>query len=63
MQPGVIKADELYTFPEFKKRTGLGQAAIREAKKRGLVVRQIGRNKYVLGADIIEFVRDVAKVG
>jgi hypothetical protein len=52
-----IRVDEVYTLADFQKRTGLGRAGIRAARRRGLPVRQCGRNRYVSGADWAEFLR------
>ena len=61
--PGVISANEIYTLDEFERRSGLGKAATREARRSGLKVRRIeltrplGLRSYVLGSDWIEYVR------
>lgn len=52
-----IRVDEVYTLTDFKKRTGLGKAGVRAARRRGLPVHQCGRNRYVSGADWVEFLR------
>jgi hypothetical protein len=52
-----IRVDEVYTLTDFKKRTGLGKAGVRAARRRGLPVHQCGRNRYVSGADWAEFLR------
>lgn len=52
---GRISADELYTLEEIKARLGLGLAALRTARRRGLPVRKIGRRGYVLGRDLIAY--------
>ena len=54
---GVIIPDRLYTFQAFQRTTGVGKAGLREARKQGLQVRYFGRKGYVLGADIIEFIK------
>jgi hypothetical protein len=56
-----IRLDEVYTLAEFQRRTGLGRNGIRAARKRGLPVRQCGRNKYVAGADWAGFLQAVGK--
>lgn len=55
-----IRVDEVYTLAEFQRRTGLGRNGIRAARKRGLPVRQCGRNKYVAGSDWAGFLQAVA---
>ena len=52
-----IRIDEVYTLTDFKRRTGLGKAGVRAARRRGLPVHQCGRNRYVSGADWAEFLR------
>jgi hypothetical protein len=56
-----IRLDEVYTLAEFMRRTGLGRNGIRAARKRGLPVRQCGRNRYVAGADWAGFLQAVGK--
>lgn len=52
---GEISADSMYTLSEIRARLGLGTYALREARRRGLPVRKIGRRSYVLGKDILNF--------
>ena len=49
---GRVSADEVLTLEAIREQLGLGQAAMREARKKGLIVRRIGRRGYVLGADL-----------
>lgn len=58
---GHVSADSLYTLAEIQKRLKLGDHALRQARRRGLKVRRIGRRAYLLGRDIIEFIDKVAK--
>lgn len=53
---GVILSEATYPLAEFQKLSGLGEAALREARRRGLVVTAIGRRRFVRGADFYEFV-------
>ena len=55
-RPGVISADSLYTLGEVRERLKLGEAAMRQARRAGLKVRTIGRRRYVLGKDLLDFV-------
>ena len=55
-RPGEVRADALYTLDEIRHRLGLGQAALRMARRAGLPVRTIGRRRFVLGKDLIQFV-------
>lgn len=59
--PGQIDEGSLYTLDEIKRRLGLGDWALRTARRRGLVVRRIGTRGYVLGKDMIEFIRQSAE--
>jgi len=52
---GEIRSDTLYTIDEVKKRLGLGIAALRSARRRGLRVQRIGRRGYILGRDLINY--------
>jgi dienelactone hydrolase len=62
-KPGEIRADSLYTLDEARQRTGLGQAALRTARRNGLKVKRIGRRGYVFGADLIEYFRNIGNQG
>ena len=53
---GEIRKDATYTLKEFKRRLGIGDAAVRQMKKEGLPLRKIGKAKYVMGEDWFEFV-------
>jgi hypothetical protein len=56
-EASLVRAGECYTLPEFRRRTGLENAAIRSARRAGLIVRRVGRRSYVLGDDFLEFLR------
>ena len=55
--PGLIAVDCLYTLAEIRQRLKLGQHAMRQARRAGLRVRRIGRRRYVLGRDVLEFLQ------
>ena len=55
---GEICGNSAYTLDEIKKRLGLGVAAMRTARRRGLKVRRIGRRAFVLGRDILAYLED-----
>ena len=66
MMPGVTGAiadNELYTLAEIRERLGLGTYALRQARRQGLRVYRIGRRAYVLGFDVLEFVKRKEGVG
>jgi len=54
--PGIIDPDRLYTLSELKRRTKLGDWAIRKARKAGLRVRTIGNGRFVFGRDFHSYV-------
>lgn len=53
--PGVISRDEVYTLPELQQRLNLGAWAMRQARRAGLKTLKIGRNKFVRGSDVMDF--------
>lgn len=53
-----IRSDHAYSLEDFRRRTGLGRNGLRAARKKGLPIRKCGRNRYVLGADWHEFLRN-----
>ena len=58
--PGEIRADSAYTIPEVCARLGMARAAWRALRAKGLPVAKIGRRGYVLGADVLKVLREVA---
>jgi hypothetical protein len=58
---GVILADATYPLPEFQRLSGLGEAALRQARRQGLVVTAIGRRRFVRGADFHAFIGSKAR--
>lgn len=61
-EPGEIRGDCAYDLQQVKNRLGLGTAAIRTARRKGLIVRKVGRKSFILGADILEYLNNHAKV-
>lgn len=53
---GPIEPHILYPLPELQARAGLGNAAMRTARRAGLKVKYAGGRGYVLGLDFIEYV-------
>lgn len=53
---GVIRADELYTVAEARRRLGLKDWAWRHARRKGLRTVKIGRAAFVRGSAILDFV-------
>ena len=56
--PGFIQGDSLYTLDEIERRLGLKQWARKEAAKKGLRIKKIGRKSFILGRDVIAFFDD-----
>lgn len=52
---GPIDPHTLYPLPDFMARAGLGNAAMRSARRRGLKLRQVGSRKYVHGGEFIRW--------
>jgi hypothetical protein len=57
--PGVIRADEAYSAAEFRRRAGLGDYAWRQVRRQIRVV-EVGKKRYVLGADWLAYLSRVA---
>ena len=51
---GVFTASAAYSFDALRAR-GFGSAALREMQKQGLKARLVGRQKIVLGSDLLAF--------
>ena len=58
---GSVRSDEILTLSECKKRLGWGHKSVATAKRVGLRVVPLGRQKYVLGSDVLEFFRKLAE--
>lgn len=57
-----IAKDSSYVLDDFKVRTGLGDAGLRNARRSGLNVRYAHNRGYVLGADWIAYLEDQTTV-
>lgn len=53
---GPIESGTVYPLPDFKARSGLGTAALRTARRDGLVVKYIGGRAYIRGEDFLSFI-------
>ena len=53
---GVIRPEELYTLEELKRRVHLGEAALRAARRAGLVVHYKHSRGFVVGSDWINYI-------
>mgnify|MGYP006935529561 FL=1 len=54
---GVIRPEEVYTLEECAVRLEQGSRTIREACNKGLASMFFGKWKYILGSDLIEFLK------
>ena len=52
---GMILSDATYTLGEFQRISGLGEAALRKARRKGLVVTVVGRRGFVTGRDFQDY--------
>lgn len=53
---GAIEAETVYPLSVFSRLVGLDENAMRQARRRGLKVRRVGRRGYVVGRDWLDFV-------
>jgi len=61
-EEATIRDSESYTLNEFRRRTGLGVAALRAARRRGLRVTRVGSRSYVRGKDWNRYLAQCAAV-
>jgi len=57
-----IAKDRSYSLDDFKERSRLGEAGLRNARRSGLKVRYVHNRGYILGADWIEYLEDQTTV-
>lgn len=57
-----IAKDSSYALDDFKGRSRLGDAGLRNARRSGLKVRYVHNRGFVLGADWIEYLEDQSTV-
>jgi len=57
-QPSLIAANVTYGLDEFKHRTGLGDAGLRQARRAGLKVRYAHNRGFVIGSDWFEYLEE-----
>jgi hypothetical protein len=50
-----IDKDAVYPLKAFQQLTGLGDAAMRRARRQGLAVFKVGRQSFIRGADFYAF--------
>lgn len=56
-----IDSGSIYTLEDFKNRTGLQKSAIRQMRRGGLVVKRIGRCRFVRGSDFADYMEKLAQ--
>ena len=59
--PGVIESQHVYTLREFQARSGMGEAALRTARRVGLKAVRFKNRSFVRGADFLAFLDKVAR--
>ncbi len=60
-ESGTVRGGELYRLSEFCRRIGWKEHSLRQARRLGLRTIAFGREKYVLGDDVLEFFRRLAE--
>jgi hypothetical protein len=62
--PSFIAPDRLYTLKGFQIASGVSATRIREAKRKGVVLPtlEVGRRKFVGGADAISYLYELARL-
>lgn len=58
--PAVVRAGEVYSLAELRRRLGWHEHAVRQARVNGLRLVVFGRAKYALGEDVLAFFRRLA---
>lgn len=52
----VIDSAKVYSIRSLREQLGLGAAAVRSMRRKGLPVRRVGRASYVYGSDLISYI-------
>ena len=58
--PAVVRAGEVYSLAELRRRLGWQEHAVRQARVNGLRLVVFGRAKYCLGSDVLKFFERLA---
>ena len=61
VSPAVIRADELYTWEELRKRLRWKRHSARQAQRLGLKPIRFGSRAYVTGEDVLDFFRKLSR--
>ena len=59
--PAVIRAGEVYSLAELRRRLQWQEHAVRQARVNGLRLVTFGRAKYCLGSDVLKFFERLAE--
>jgi hypothetical protein len=59
--PAVIRSGEVYSLAELRRRLQWQEHAVRQARAAGLRLVTFGRQKFVLGSDVLLFFRTLAE--
>lgn len=60
-QTAVIECGKSYRLPEFRKISGMGEKAVREAKAKGLRIVYVGKTGWIRGDDFHAFLAKIAE--
>ena len=58
---GSVRADEILTLTELRRRFAWEEHSVRKAKAAGLRFVRFGRQKFVFGSDVIKFFRQLGE--
>ena len=61
--PGEVHPAALYRIDELQARMGWTDSSFRSARRRGLIVRRDGKRAYVLGEDVIAYIKSKEEGG
>lgn len=59
--PAVVRAGEVYSLAELRRRLQWQEHAVRQARVKGLRLVVFGRQKYALGSDVLKFFERLAE--
>lgn len=55
---GFVRSDEALTLRAFKARLEWSDSAVRSARRKGLIVRKCGKQRFVIGRDFLRFLEE-----
>lgn len=59
---GEIRADVVYPLPVFQRLAGLSSWATRQARRNGLILKLVGRRKFITGRDWLAYLDSLETV-